>query len=157
MPLETIFFKTHKMERTKVIDLLKREDYGALVNVKGWVRTRRGSKAVNFVALNDGSTIKNVQIVVDVDKFDENTIKDITTGACINVEGTLVKSQGAEQSVEIQASSTAPFLCFCWEVPFSGMCGQGSDCSASPKWTGTPACEVLPFSESIPGRDFSRC
>ena len=67
------------MERTKVIDLLKREDYGAQVNVKGWVRTRRGSKAVNFVALNDGSTIKNVQIVVDVDKFDENIIKDITT------------------------------------------------------------------------------
>ncbi|MBP5369654.1 MAG: asparagine--tRNA ligase, partial [Bacteroidales bacterium] len=93
------------MERTKVIDLLKREDYGAQVNVKGWVRTRRGSKAVNFVALNDGSTIKNVQIVVDVEKFDENIIKDITTGACINVIGTLVKSQGAEQSVEIQATN----------------------------------------------------
>ena len=93
------------MERTKVIDLLKREDYGAQVNVKGWVRTRRGSKAVNFVALNDGSTIKNVQIVVDVEKFDENIIKDITTGACINVIGTLVKSQGAEQSVEIQANN----------------------------------------------------
>ena len=93
------------MERTKVIDLLKREDYGAQVNVKGWVRTRRGSKAVNFVALNDGSTIKNVQIVVDVEKFDENIIKDITTGACLNVIGTLVKSQGAEQSVEIQATN----------------------------------------------------
>ncbi len=93
------------MERTKVIDLLKREDYGADVNVKGWVRTKRGSKAVNFVALNDGSTIKNVQIVVDVDKFDEGLLKDITTGACLNVEGVMVKSQGAEQSVEIQAKS----------------------------------------------------
>ncbi|MBR2202381.1 MAG: asparagine--tRNA ligase, partial [Bacteroidales bacterium] len=93
------------MERTKVIDLLKREDYGADVNVKGWVRTKRGSKAVNFIALNDGSTIKNVQIVVDVDKFDEGLLKDITTGACLNVDGVMVKSQGAEQSVEIQAKS----------------------------------------------------
>ena len=94
------------MERTKVTDLLKREDYGAKVNVKGWVRTRRGSKAVNFIALNDGSTIKNVQIVADAEKFDENVLKDITTGACLNVEGVLVKSQGAEQSVEIQADET---------------------------------------------------
>ena len=78
------------MERTKVIDLLRREDYGADVNVKGWVRTKRGSKAVNFIALNDGSTIKNVQIVVDVDKFDEALLKDITTGACINVEGVII-------------------------------------------------------------------
>ena len=93
------------MERTKVIDLLKREDYGAEVNVKGWVRTRRGSKAVNFIALNDGSTIKNVQIVVDVEKFDDEILKDITTGACINVNGILTKSQGAEQSVEIQATA----------------------------------------------------
>ena len=65
------------MERTKVTDLLKREDYGAKVNVKGWVRTRRGSKAVNFIALNDGSTIKNVQFVADAEKFDENVLKDI--------------------------------------------------------------------------------
>ena len=97
------------MERTKVIDLLRREDYGADVNVKGWVRTKRGSKAVNFIALNDGSTIKNVQIVVDVDKFDESLLKDITTGACLNVVGVMVKSQGAEQSVEIQAKSIEVF------------------------------------------------
>ena len=93
------------MERTKVIDLLKREDYGADVNVKGWVRTKRDSKTVSFIALNDGSTIKNVQIVVDVDKFDEGLLKNITTGACLNVEGVMVKSQGAGQSVEIQAKS----------------------------------------------------
>ena len=53
-----------KISRTKIVDLLKREDFGAMVNVKGWVRTRRGSKQVNFIALNDGSTINNVQIVV---------------------------------------------------------------------------------------------
>ena len=61
--------------RTKIVDLLKRTDFGAMVNVKGWVRTRRGSKQVNFVALNDGSTINNVQIVVDVDNFDEEMLK----------------------------------------------------------------------------------
>lgn len=91
------------MKRTKIIDVLAREDYGAEVNVKGWVRTRRGSKSVNFIALNDGSTIKNVQIVADVDKFDEEVLKQITTGACISVTGTLVQSQGAGQNVEIQA------------------------------------------------------
>lgn len=85
--------------------MLAREDYGAEVNVKGWVRTRRGSKSVNFIALNDGSTIKNIQIVADVDKFNEEMLKQITTGACINVTGTLVQSQGAGQSVEIQANS----------------------------------------------------
>ena len=55
-----------KISRTKIVDLLKRRDFGAMVNVKGWVRTRRGSKQVNFIALNDGSTINNVQIVVDL-------------------------------------------------------------------------------------------
>ena len=57
------------LKRTKVIDLLKRTDFGAEVLVKGWVRTRRGSKAVSFIALNDGSTIKNVQVVADLEKF----------------------------------------------------------------------------------------
>ena len=75
------------MKRTKIIDVLAREDFGASVNVKGWVRTRRGSKSVNFIALNDGSTIKNVQIVADVEKFDAETIKLITTGACLSVDG----------------------------------------------------------------------
>ena len=93
------------MKRTKIIDLLKRTDFGAEVNVKGWVRTRRGSKAVNFIALNDGSTIKNVQIVADVEKFDEELLKQITTGACLSVDGILVESQGAGQSSEIQATN----------------------------------------------------
>lgn len=93
------------MKRTKIIDVLAREDFGVSVNVKGWVRTRRGSKSVNFIALNDGSTIKNVQIVADVNKFDAEIIKLITTGACLSVDGILVKSQGAGQSVEIQATN----------------------------------------------------
>lgn len=102
-----------KMERTKIVDVLQRTDYGTVVNVKGWVRTRRGSKAVNFIALNDGSTIKNVQIVVDVDKFDESIIKEITTGACISVDGELVQSQGKGQSVELQ----------CRNIEILGACG----------------------------------
>lgn len=92
------------MKRTKIIDLLSRKDFGAEVCVKGWVRTRRGSKSVNFIALNDGSTIKNVQVVADVEKFDAEMLKLITTGACLSVEGILVESQGAGQSVEIQAT-----------------------------------------------------
>ena len=93
------------MKRTKIVDLLKRTDFGADVCVKGWVRTRRGSKSVNFIALNDGSTIKNVQVVADVEKFDPEMLKLITTGACLSVEGKLVESQGAGQSVEIQATN----------------------------------------------------
>ncbi len=92
-----------KICRTKIVDLLKRTDFGAMVNVKGWVRTRRGSKQVNFVALNDGSTINNVQIVVDVANFDEEMLKQITTGACLSVNGELVESVGSGQAAEIQA------------------------------------------------------
>ena len=91
------------MKRTKIIDLLRREDYGAQVCVKGWVRTKRGSKAVNFIALNDGSTINNVQVVADVEKFDPEMMKLITTGACISVVGEMVQSIGSGQAVEVQA------------------------------------------------------
>ena len=76
---------------------------GSTVDVKGWVRTRRGNKHVQFVALNDGSTIKNIQIVFDLEKFSEETLKPITTGASIHVQGELVASQGKGQTVEIQA------------------------------------------------------
>lgn len=93
-----------EIKRTRIADLLKRTDYGQQVLVKGWVRTRRGSKAVSFIALNDGSTIKNVQIVADLEKFSEELIKQITTGACLSVTGTMVESIGAGQSVEIQAT-----------------------------------------------------
>ncbi len=91
------------IERTVIVDALKRTDYGADVNIKGWVRTRRGNKNVNFVALNDGSTINNIQIVIDIEKFGDDFLKPITTGACISVNGKLVQSQGQGQSVEIQA------------------------------------------------------
>ncbi|MBQ8501746.1 MAG: asparagine--tRNA ligase [Bacteroides sp.] len=92
-----------KISRTKIVDLLKREDFGAMVNVKGWVRTRRGSKQVNFIALNDGSTINNVQVVVEVANFDEALLKDITTGACLSVNGVLTESVGSGQKAEVQA------------------------------------------------------
>ena len=92
-----------KIRRTKIVDLLKCRDFGTMVNVKGWVRTRRGSKQVSFIALNDGSTINNVQIVVDLANFDEEVLKQITTGACLSVNGVLVESVGAGQAAEIQA------------------------------------------------------
>ena len=86
------------IRRTKIVDVLKSRDFGTMVNVKGWVRTRRGSKQVNFIALNDGSTINNVQVVVDLANFDEEMLKQITTGACISVNGELVESVGAGQA-----------------------------------------------------------
>ena len=79
--------------------------YGTDVLVKGWVRTRRESKQVVFIALNDGSTIHNIQIVADFDKLNEELLKPVTTGACISVTGQLVQSQGKGQLVEIQANS----------------------------------------------------
>jgi len=93
------------IRRTKIVDLLRRTDYGATVDVKGWVRTSRGNKYVNFVHLNDGSTINNLQIVAETEKFEEEFLKQITTGACIHVTGKLVESQGKGQSVEVQADT----------------------------------------------------
>lgn len=91
------------MERTVIVDALKSTAFGEKMNVKGWVRTRRGNKNVSFIALNDGSTIKNIQVVADLAKFGEDYLKPITTGACISVTGTLVESMGKGQTVEIQA------------------------------------------------------
>ena len=102
------------MKRTKVVDALKSTDFGKEVVVKGWVRTHRSSKAVDFIALNDGSTIKNIQIVVDPSKVNADTLKSITTGACLCVTGTLVESQGKGQSVEIQ----------CKDIDVYGLCGS---------------------------------
>lgn len=93
------------MSRTVISDALKKTDFGSELNVKGWVRTRRGNKNVSFIALNDGSTIHNIQIVVDNEKFGEEYLKPITTGACISVTGTLVESMGKGQSVEIHATA----------------------------------------------------
>ena len=91
------------MERTKIVDVLRLDTYGSMLNVKGWVRTRRGNKQVSFIALNDGSTIHNLQLVIDLEKFGEEYLKPITTGACLSVTGKVVQSQGQGQSVELQA------------------------------------------------------
>ncbi|MFC2137065.1 asparagine--tRNA ligase [Bacteroidota bacterium] len=90
-------------DRNKIKDLLASTDIGKSVHVKGWVRTKRGNKQVNFIALNDGSTINNIQIIADVPKFREDYLKEITTGACIAVTGELKESPGQGQSVEIHA------------------------------------------------------
>ena len=89
--------------RTKVKDLLKSEP-GKEVLAKGWVRTKRGNKNVAFIALNDGSTINNIQIVVDKTEDNEAVLAKVTTGACIAVKGMLVESVGGGQATEIQAS-----------------------------------------------------
>ena len=93
-----------QIKRTKISEALQLKSFGEELNVKGWVRTRRGNKNVGFVALNDGSTINNIQIVIDISQFGEELLKPITTGACINVNGRLVESQGQGQTVEIQAT-----------------------------------------------------
>lgn len=93
------------MERIKIKKLLAEPPVGNDVLVKGWVRTKRGNKNINFIALNDGSTINNIQVVADSAIFDENLMKDITTGACLAVKGKVVESQGKGQTVEINASS----------------------------------------------------
>lgn len=100
------------MKRTKVVDALNCTDFGKDINVRGWVRSHRSSKAVDFIALNDGSTIKNIQVVVDPASVDAETIKSITTGACISATGVLVESQGKGQTSEIQ----------CKEIEVYGLC-----------------------------------
>ena len=94
-----------EIKRTKIVDIFDPALIGQKVCVKGWVRTRRGNKNVQFVALNDGSTIKNIQIVIDLAKFSEEELKPITTGSSIHVEGMLVASQGKGQTSEIQAET----------------------------------------------------
>jgi asparaginyl-tRNA synthetase len=100
------------MTRTKVIDALGSTDFGKEITVKGWVRSHRSSKAVDFIALNDGSTIKNIQVVVDPASMDADILKSITTGACIRATGTLVESQGKGQTSEIQSK----------EIEIYGLC-----------------------------------
>ena len=92
-----------KIARSKVKELLQMQA-GENVLAKGWVRTKRGNKEVAFIALNDGSTINNIQIVVDKTRFEESLLARITTGACLAVTGKLVESIGSGQAVEIQAS-----------------------------------------------------
>src|SRR5674476_822023 len=81
------------MKRIKIKNLLSNPVLGSDVLVKGWVRTKRGNKNIIFIALNDGSTINNIQIVVEASSFDENLLKEISTGACIAVNGKLIESR----------------------------------------------------------------
>ncbi|MEA1877082.1 MAG: asparagine--tRNA ligase [Bacteroidota bacterium] len=91
------------MGRTKVKEVLTGKSLGKSLILKGWVRTKRGNKNIAFIALNDGSTINNIQVVADLVNFDDELMRDITTGSCIYVKGKLVESMGGGQSVEIQA------------------------------------------------------
>jgi asparaginyl-tRNA synthetase len=89
----------------RIKELLASHDFGSEILVKGWVRTKRGNKSIAFVALNDGSIIHNIQVVIDMSRFDEDLIKKVTTGSCIAVTGKLVESPGKEQHIEIHADT----------------------------------------------------
>jgi asparaginyl-tRNA synthetase len=92
-----------KTKRIKIIDLLKSEEFGKVVNVKGWVRTRRGSKNVSFITLNDGSTINNLQVVVDHAIIKEDDVQYAHSGASLSITGEIIKSPGSGQAVEVNA------------------------------------------------------
>ena len=92
------------MKTPRIAEILKSGETDRDITVQGWVRTKRGNKNVVFIAMNDGSCVANIQVVVDPTAFDENMLKQITTGACLRVDGRLVKSLGAGQGVEVQAS-----------------------------------------------------
>lgn len=93
------------MKRIKIKDILQKGETGTKVVAKGWVRTKRGSKNMNFIALNDGSTIHNLQVVAGVSDFDEAVLHEINTGAAISVTGTLAESAGSGQNVELTAET----------------------------------------------------
>ncbi|MDR2911135.1 MAG: asparagine--tRNA ligase [Bacteroidales bacterium] len=93
------------MKRTKIKDILQKGETGTKVIAKGWVRTKRGSKNINFIALNDGSTIHNLQVVAEVSNFDEAVLREINTGAAVSVAGTLAESAGSGQNFELIAET----------------------------------------------------
>ena len=93
------------MALTTISEIFKNPKINSIIKVSGWVRTRRGSKSVSFIALNDGSTIKNLQIVAETSSFNEEIFKKITTGSCLEIEGELKSSEGKEQSLEVLAKS----------------------------------------------------
>ncbi|MBO0360915.1 asparagine--tRNA ligase [Hymenobacter sp. BT186] len=92
------------LRKTSVQELLRSTDLDREVLLKGWVRTRRGNKYVQFISVNDGSTIHNIQVVADAEKFSDESLKEITTGSSVAVRGKLVASQGKGQAVEVQAA-----------------------------------------------------
>jgi asparaginyl-tRNA synthetase len=91
------------MKRTAIRELLRLKEFGIEVHIKGWVRTRRGNKNVTFIAVNDGSCLQSIQVVVEMASFSEDTVRKINTGSCIGVNGKLVESSGKEQHAEITA------------------------------------------------------
>lgn len=91
------------MKRVKIKEILAKGTTGTEILVKGWVKTKRGSKNVNFIALNDGSTIHNLQVVADTVKFDDEVLREVTTGAALSVSGSLAPSQGSGQNLELIA------------------------------------------------------
>ncbi|GAB3496014.1 asparagine--tRNA ligase [Spirosoma knui] len=93
------------MSYLPIQQVLKTAPVGTDVTVKGWVRTKRESKNAVFIALNDGSTIHNIQVVAEAGQLPDDTLKLITTGACLAVTGHLVESQGAGQAVEVKIAS----------------------------------------------------
>jgi len=97
------------MKRLMIKEVIASPTLDQEITVMGWVRTRRGNKAVSFIALNDGSCIHNLQIVADLARFSPEVMQQITTGASLAVRGTLVASQGAGQSVELQAEEITIF------------------------------------------------
>lgn len=97
------------MKRTKIVDALASTNYNQEITVMGWVRTHRSSKAVDFIQLNDGSTIKNIQVVVDAGIASDELLKQITTGSCISVKGILVESPAQGQASEVQAKEIELF------------------------------------------------
>ena len=89
------------MKHTEIVHVLQTEPTINELKIRGWVRSFRSNR---FIAVNDGSTIKNLQCVIDFENFDQDILKDITTGACIEITGVLVKSQGQGQTLEVQVS-----------------------------------------------------
>ena len=90
------------MPRTRIKDILQSDKFDYSVNVKGWVRSFRNNQ---FIALNDGSCLNNLQVVVNFENTSEDILKKITTGASISVNGTVVQSQGKGQTVEVKADN----------------------------------------------------
>ena len=99
------------MKREKILDLLNAETEKESVLVKGWVRTRRDSKTFSFIELNDGSCLKNMQIIAPDSLEEYPDVRRITTGSAVAVTGRLVASQGKGQKWEVQAEQIRILAC----------------------------------------------
>ena len=91
------------LRRTKIVDLLKSDTTKPQVLAKGWVRTRRDAKDFSFIELNDGSCLKNLQIIAHNNLPNYNEVKSLSTGSSVAVTGALVESQGGSQKYEVVA------------------------------------------------------